>query len=41
MVGVGKGTISRRNVKEFNCMHTRRMRKGIKNYMFELSKKPF
>jgi hypothetical protein len=41
MVGVGKGLISRRNAKEFNYMHTKGIRKGIKRYMFELSRKPF
>jgi hypothetical protein len=30
MMGVGKGTISKRNAKEFNYVHTRGMRKGIK-----------
>jgi hypothetical protein len=27
---LGKGTILRRNVKEFSCVHIRRMRKAIK-----------
>jgi hypothetical protein len=38
MARVGKGIILRRNVKKFNCVHKRKVRKGLKGICLNFQK---